>query len=109
MDIKIAPLTPAVEGLKRAEAKVVEAASAIARTGTGEVAPREDDAVEISDEALVSDAVRGAVIPAGDDDLAAPLVDLLQAKTAYKAAAVAVKVTADVEDVAARMLTDRKV
>lgn len=113
MDIKFNPLTTAVEGLKRNEAKVVEAADAITRApvdaqNAGKAAAsKPDDVVAVSDEAVVSDAVRGAALPQGDGDLAGPVVDLLQASAAYKAALVAVKVTADVEDTTARLLADR--
>ncbi|MCP5405197.1 MAG: hypothetical protein H6922_03135 [Pseudomonadaceae bacterium] len=112
MDIKLSPLPAAVEGLKRNEAKVADAANEIVKaTVETAPAPRDGgDSVAVSDEALVTDAVQGAAIPAdGGADLTRPLVDLLQASTAYKANLFAVKVTADVEAASADLLKNRAV
>lgn len=111
MEIKANPLNVAIGGLQKAEERVTKAVDDIqkATVAAGNAVAKAADAgdkVEVSDEAVVADAVRNAVIPADDgsgEDLAKPIVDLLQAKVAYQANAFAVKVTADVESDAARL------
>lgn len=102
MDITKNALNVALEGLKTSEARVVKAAEDI-QFATLMASNTVNGA---GDEALVADAVRGAVLPVagGDVDISKPLVDLLQAKFAYQANAFAVKVTADVESELTRVL-----
>lgn len=104
----------ALSGLKANEDKLGKAVEALNRAAAvnsnavakAEAPPPEDgDVVQVSDEAIVTDAVRGAAVPAGSDgDLLKPLVDILQAKTAYKANLETLKVTADIESDTVKLL-----
>lgn len=103
----------ALSGLKANEDKLGKAVEALNRAAAvnsnavakAEAPPAEGDVVDVSDEAIVTDAVRGAAVPAGSDgDLLKPLVDILQAKTAYKANLETLKVTADIESDTVKLL-----
>lgn len=100
MTLQINALTAALGGLKQQEVKVAKAAENINKAFTAAQNAAAADSVSVSDRAAVvpavEDAVRGAVLPP-EGDVSVALVDLLQAATAYKANAAAVRVTADVE------------
>lgn len=86
------PLVTAVQGLQRAEAQVAQAAGSLQQG----FAAAQNSLLPPDDRPLVEDAMRAAVLPT-DVDIVTPLVDLLQATTAYRANAAVVRVTADVE------------
>ena len=102
MDITKNALNVAVEGLKASEGRVVKAVEDI-QFATLAASNVVNGAGE-GEEALVADAVRGALVPVTEGDISKPIVDLLQAKFAYQANAFAVKVTADVESELTRVL-----
>lgn len=100
MTLEINGFRTAVAGLQKQEVKVAKAAEDISKSFTAAQNAIAADSVSVSDRAAVipavEDAVRGAVLPP-EGELSTAVVDLLQAKTAYKASAVAVRVTSDVE------------
>ena len=114
--VAISGLNNALKGLQEQGTRVAKAANdinaalvqnqnlvAAATSNTAEAAAEANAA----NEAAVTDAVRGAVLPA-EGDVTKPLVDLLQAATAYKANAVALRVTGDVERDVINILGNRK-
>ncbi len=98
MTLIISGLQTAVEGLRKQETRVAKAAEDINKNFTAAQNAIAADSVSISDRAAVipavEDAMRNAVVP--ERDLSAAVVDMLQAKTAFKANAAAVRVTSDV-------------
>lgn len=100
MTLEINGFRTAVAGLQKQEVKVAKAAEDISKSFTAAQNAIAADSVALSDRAAVipavEDAVRGAVLPP-EGELSSAVVDLLQAKTAYKANVVAVRVTSDVE------------
>lgn len=116
MEIKGNAFSIARSGL---QAQEVKATQAVAKLNKNLVAAQNqvaassgdrDDNVAVSDAAVVaSENARAAAVAADVDagDISGPLVDLLQAKTAYKANASALRVTADIEDTAANLLKKR--
>lgn len=104
----ISGLNTAIQGLTRESARVAKAAADISTAFTTAQNAQAADSVAIDTSRAavvpaVEDAVRGAVLPP-EGDLSAALVNLLQASTAYKANAAAVRVTADVESDVIKML-----
>jgi flagellar basal body rod protein FlgC len=85
-------LNSAISGLQKTETQVTQAANSIQQG----FAAAQNSLVPSDDRPLVEDAMRAAVLPT-DVDIVTPLVDLLQATTAYRANAAVVRVTADVE------------
>lgn len=116
MTLELNGLRIATQGLQKQEAKVAKAAEAINKTFTAAQNAASNaqaaDSVAVSDRAAVvpavEDAVRGAVLPA-EGELTTAIVDLLQAATAYKANAAAVRVSADVEQATLDMIGKRGV
>lgn len=105
-------LNTSLQGLKREETRVAQAAADIQNAFTNaqnaaQNAQAADSVAINTDKAAVipavEDAVRGAVLPQ-TGDVATALVNLLQASTAYKANAMAARVTADVETEASKLL-----
>ena len=100
MTLEINGFRIAVAGLQKQEGKIAKAADDINKSFTAAQNAIAADSVAVSDRAAVipavEDAVRGAVLPP-EGDLTTAVVDLLQAATAYKANAAAVRVTADVD------------
>lgn len=100
---RLSGLSIALDGMKRAETKAVEAASKIVEAGAINAAAVQD-VTAISDRAqaipdVAAENARAAAVLAdtGSGDIVKPLVDLLQAKTAFAASATAAKVTADLD------------
>lgn len=103
----------AVEGLKRQETAVAKAADDLnanlvaaqnqlaAATGRGEAAPKEEAPV-------AQDGLATRVAPEVDGDITRPIVNLLQAKTAYTANLTAVKVAGDIQQQTVDMLGRHK-
>ena len=110
MTLEINGFRTAVAGLQKQEVKVAKAAEDINKSFTAAQNAIAADSVSVSDRAAVlpavEDAVRGAVLPA-EGDLTTAVVDLLQASTAYKASAAAVRVTADVDQVTMDLIGKR--
>lgn len=98
MTLIISGLQTAVEGLRKQEARVAKAAEDINANFTAAQNAIAADSVSVSDRAAVipavEDAMRGAVLP--ERDVSAAIVDMLQAKTAFKANAASVRVASDV-------------
>lgn len=117
MEIKNNAFSNAAAGIQRAEADLGRAVAdlnkAFADNQNAIAKPPapapEADVVEVSDEAVVADAVQSAVVAPEGGDIITPLVDIIQAKVAYQANAEALKVTADVEGDLARLLSSREV
>ena len=99
MTLEISARMASITGLRKQEERVAKAATDISNAFTSAQNAMAADSVAISDRAAVipavEDAMRGAVV--GEGDITAPLVDMLQAVTAYKANAAAFRVTSDVE------------
>jgi hypothetical protein len=99
MTLAINGFATAVAGLQKQETRVAKAAEDINQSFTAAQNAIAADSVAVSDRAAVvpavEDAVRGAVL--SDGDVTTPIVDLLQAATAYKANAAVLRVTSDVE------------
>jgi flagellar basal body rod protein FlgC len=101
-------LNISLQGMKREEVRVAQAAADIQNAFTSAQNAQAADSVAVNaDRAAVvpavEDAVRGAVLPAAGD-ISAAIVNLLQASTAYKANAAAARVTADIETEATKLL-----
>ena len=98
MTLAINGLQTALAGLRTQETRVAKAADDINKSFTAAQNAIAADSVSVSDRAAVipavEDAMRGAVLP--ERDLSAAIVDMLQAKTAFKANAASVRVTSDV-------------
>ena len=111
LEIK-SPLTTAIGGLQKQEIKVAKAAEDISKSFTAAQNAIAADSVAVSDRAAVipavEDAVRGAVLPA-EGDVTTAIVDLLQAKAAYKANASVVRVTSDLDQTTMDMIGTRGV
>ena len=95
-------LGSAVQGMQQAESRVAQAANTLQKNFVG----AQNSLVPTDDRPLVEDAMRAAVLPT-DTDIVTPLVDLLQATTAYRANAALVRVTADVEETVIGLITRR--
>ena len=108
----------ALQGLRRADNTVAAAVDAIVKVqiaANNSVAntdtPVPQDAVQVSDEAIVAAANQAAVVDSADvgtnrdipTDIAQPLVDLEQAKVAYLASLKAVQVTGDIQSDLAKL------
>jgi hypothetical protein len=98
MTLVISGLQTAVEGLRKQETRVAKAAEDISQNFTAAQNALAADSVSVSDRAAVipavEDAMRNAVVP--ERELSAAVVDMLQAKTAFKANAESVRVASDV-------------
>ncbi|PZP40487.1 MAG: hypothetical protein DI585_00870 [Pseudomonas fluorescens] len=99
MTLTISAKMASIEGMRTQEQRVAKAANDINQGFTAAQNAMAADSVSIDERAAVvpavEDAVRGAVLSAGD--ITTPIVDLLQAATAYKANAAAFRVSSDVE------------
>jgi len=101
-------LNISLQGMKREEARVAQAATDIQNAFTSAQNAQAADSVAINTDRAalvpaVEDAVRGAVLPT-EGDLSAAIVTLLQASTVYKANVAAARVTADIETEATKLL-----
>jgi flagellar basal body rod protein FlgG len=98
-------LGTAVQGLQRAEAQVAQATNTLQQgfTAAQNTLASTDDRPLVP---MVEDAMRAAVLPT-NVDIVTPLIDLLQATTAYRANAAVVRVTADVEATIIGLITRR--
>ena len=98
MTLAINGLQTAIQGLQKQETRVAKAAEDINSSFTAAQNALAADSVSVSDRAAVvpavEEAMRGAVLP--EKDLSSAVVDMLQAKTAFKANAAVVRVTSDV-------------
>lgn len=102
-------LNTAIGGLTKQENRVAKDAVDINQGFAAAQNALAADSVSVSDRAAVvpavEDAVRGAVL--SSDDVTTPIVDMLQAVSAYKANAAVVRVTADVEQTTIDMIGKR--
>lgn len=109
---KISGLSSAIDGLNKASAQIEKSAQSINRAFAAAQNAQAADSVSISDSATVApaveDAMRGAVLPP-EGEISKALVDMLQAKAAYKANIEVVKVTGDIENELAKVLRRRDV
>lgn len=89
----------AIRGLTTSTERVNKAAADINQAFTAAQNAQAADSVSVSDKAAavpaVQDAMKNAVLPSGD--ITQPVVDMLQAVTAYKANAATLRVTADID------------
>lgn len=96
----ISALTTAIGGMQKQGERVAKAADEINQAFAAAQNALSADSVSVSDRAAVvpavEDAMKGAVLPS-DGDITKPLVDMLQAATAYKASAASFRVASDVE------------
>jgi hypothetical protein len=119
--MKIDAMSTLVKGLQRQEVKVEKAARDINATAVAQQnaiaaatqAPDNGDVLAVNptaaaDVAAVTEANTRAAAVASDGDMVRPLVDLLEARTAYKATVAAMKVTADVEVAVTDLVGKRK-
>lgn len=106
MTLEISAKMASLTGLRKQEERVAKAAVEINNAFTSAQNAMAADSVAISDRAAVipavEDAVRGAVL--GDGDVTKPMVDMLQAVTAYKANAAAFRTASDMEQAALDMI-----
>lgn len=106
MTLEISAKMASIGGMRQQEQRVAKAATDINNAFTSAQNALAADSVAISDRATVipavEDAVRGAVLTNGD--VTQPIVDMLQAVSAYKANAAAFRVTSDIEKVAIEMI-----
>ncbi len=106
MTLEISATMASITGLRKQEERVAKAATDINNAFTSAQNALAADSVSISDRAAVipavEDAVRGAVL--SDGDVTKPIVDMLQAVTAYKANAATFRVTADLEQTTIDMI-----
>lgn len=106
MTLEISAKMASITGLRKQEERVAKAAVDISNAFTSAQNAMAADSVAISDRAAVvpavEDAVRGAVL--SDGDVTQPIVDMLQAVSAYKANAAAFRVTSDLEQTTLDMI-----
>jgi hypothetical protein len=111
MDIKTNTLSIGLTGLKRAETQAVNAAKTITALGAENAKISTEDFANLTERAttvpeVAAENARAAAVLADVEagDIAKPLIDLIQAKTAFAASAAAVRMTGDIEREAVNMV-----